>query len=181
MCYRSMKYVLIFCLFFLSCTDDRDLNTDDFEARPSFETNVFQTQYSAELINSGNDSSLGPNTIRDFIDIDFLNEQFNEDYLESLEFKFLAENSINRRQTIDFIFFNSTNGVTYRVTEPIAAGTEDDPTVKTFSVVLSPQEIDLITSSTRTEFYVNQPSSATNSGHMQIECIVEGGYLFSGE
>lgn len=176
-----MKYIVIICLILWSCTDDRDLDTNEFEARPSFETNVFQTQYSADLINSGNDSIPVPNTIRDYIDIDFLNEQFNDDYLENLEFKFLAENSINRRQTIDFVFFDRNNSETFRVTEPIAAGTEDSPTVKNFSVVLTPQEIDIITSSTRAEFFVNQPSAATNSGAMRLECIVEGGYLFSGE
>jgi hypothetical protein len=176
-----MRYLLIFCLIFLSCTDDRSLDTDNFEVRPSFEANVFQTEYSAALINSGNDSIPVPNSIRDFIDIDFLNEEFNDDNLESLEFKFLAENSINRRQTFDFVFFNSDNGETFRVTEPIPAGTEEDPTVKSFSVVVSPQDIDIITTSIRAEFFVNQPSAATNSGSMRIECIVEGEYLFTGE
>ncbi|MFO7744440.1 MAG: hypothetical protein R6V36_03535 [Psychroflexus sp.] len=176
-----MKYFIIICLAFFSCTDDRSLDYEDFEASPTYEVNVFQTQYSAAQINIGNDSIPNPNNIRDYIDVDFLNEQFNNDYLESLEFKFLAENSINRRQTIDFVFFDSNNSVTFRVTEPIPPGTESSPTIKSFSVVLSPQEIDIITSSIRAEFFVNQPSAATNSGDMRLECIVEAGYLFTGE
>lgn len=176
-----MKYFIIICLFFLSCTDDRPLDTDDFEAKPSFETNVFQTQYSAESINIGNDSIPVPNTIHDFIDVDFLNSQFNADYLESLKFTVLAENSINQRQTLDFVFFDVNDVETFRVTEPIPAGSIGNPTLKEFFVDLNPQEIEIITSSVRAEFFINQPSQATNSGTMQLECIVEGGYLFTGE
>jgi hypothetical protein len=176
-----MKYLLIICIIFFGCTDDRSLDSDDFEVSPRFETNVFQTQYTAELINAGNDSIPIPNTISDFVDIDFLNEQFNADYLESLEFKFLAKNSINRPQTLDFIFFDVDDSETYRVTEIIPSGNLSDPTIKTFSVELNPQQIDIITSSIRAEVHVNQPGTARNLGEMQIECIVEAGYLYSGE
>ena len=176
-----MKYLVIICLFFLSCTDDRPLDTDEFEARPSFVTNVFQTQYPAELINTGNDSNTGQNKLRDFIDVDFLNEEFNADYLERLRFTVLAENSIDQPQNLDFIFFDNNDLETFRVTEPIPAGSTGNPTLKEFSVDLNTEEIEIITSSVRAEFFVTQPSTANNSGTMQLECIVEGGYLFSGE
>ncbi|SDG46738.1 hypothetical protein SAMN04488027_10269 [Psychroflexus sediminis] len=169
------------CLIFWSCTDDRSLDPEDFEARPTFEVNVFQTQYAAELINAGNDSIPVSNTLRDYIDVDFLNEQFNADYLVGLTFKVLAGNSINRRQNLNFIFYDDNDVETYRVSEPIAAGTEDQPTVKSFSVVLNAQEIAIITSSVRAEFFVRQASTATNSGRMQVECIVEASYLYTGE
>jgi len=176
-----MKYLLIICVIFFSCTDERSLDSDDFEVIPRFEANVFQTVYTAELINAGNDSIPIPNTIRDFVDIDFLNEQYNADYLESLEFKFLAENSINRPQTLDFIFFDIDDFETFRVTETIPSGSLTGPSIKTFSVELNPQQIDIITSSIRAEVFVNQPRAATNIGEMQIECIVEAGYLYPGE
>ena len=176
-----MKYLVIICLFFLSCTDDRPLDTDEFEARPSFETNVFQTQYSAGSINTGNDSIAVPNTIHDYIDVNFLNEEFNADYLERLRFTVLAENSIDQPQNLDFIFFDNNDVETFRVTEPIPAGSTGNPTLKEFSVDLNTEEIEIITSSVRAEFFVTQPSTANNSGTMQLECIVEGGYLFSGE
>ena len=175
-----MKYLLIICVFFFSCIDDRSLDYEDFKLIPRFESNVFQTQYLAEKINAGNDSIPIPNTIRDFVDVDFLNEQVNADYSESLEFKFLAENSINRPQTLSFIFFDVDDFETFRVTETIPSGNLSDPTIKTFSVELNSQQIDIITSSIRAEILVNQPRAATNLGEMEIECIVEAGYFYSG-
>jgi len=176
-----MKYLLIICVIFFSCTDDRYLDYDDFEVNPKSEANVFQTQYLAEHINAGNDSIPVPNTIRDFVDIDFLNEQVNADYLESLEFKFLAENSINTPQTLDFIFFDVDDFEIFRVTETTPSGNLSDSTIKTFSVELNSQQIDIITSSIRAEVLINQPRAATNLGEMQIECIVEAGYIYTGE
>lgn len=175
-----MKYALLFCLIVLSCTDDRSLNYEDLEASPAFEINVFQTRYSASLINAGNQPTPVPNSLRDFIDLDFFNEEFNED-LVRLEFKFLAENSIDRIQQLDFIFYDANAMETFRISEPIAAGAEGNPNIQDFSVVLSPLEIEQITSSIRAEIYINQASSATNSGEMRLECIVEAGYLFSVE
>jgi hypothetical protein len=176
-----MKYLLIICVIIFSCTDDRSLDSDDFEVSPRFVANVFQTQYSAEQINAGNDSIPIPNTIHDFVDIDFLNEQYNADYLESLEFKFLAKNSINRPQTLDFIFFDVDDFETFRVTETIPSGNLSDPTIKTFSVELNSQQTDIITSSIRAEVFVNHTRAATNLGEMQIECSVEAVYLYLGE
>lgn len=175
-----MKYLIIFCFIFLSCTDDRSLD-NNFEVRPVFEANVFQTQYSADLINTGNDSIPVPNVIKDYIDVDFFNEQVNDDYLETLEFKFLAENTINRNQTLEFVFFDAMNNATFQVTEPVQAGSENNPTLSSFSVILNPQEINIITSSIRAEITISQPSGATNSGNMTIECILEAGYLYTGE
>lgn len=172
-----MKYFIICCLIFFSCTDDRSLETEDFEASPVFETNVFQTQYTAQLINAGNESN--PNQIRDFIDINIFNESFNDD-LVSLEFEFRAENSIDREQTMDFIFFDSNDVETYRITLPIAAGTVGSPNIENFTVVLDPLEIDKITTSVRAEIFVEQPTAASNSGDMRLDCIVEAGYLFTG-
>ncbi|NEV94476.1 hypothetical protein G3567_10015 [Psychroflexus sp. YR1-1] len=175
-----MKYAVLFCLIILSCTDDRPLNYEDLEARPVFEFNVFQTRYSASLINAGNQSVPVPNSLRDFVDLDFFNEDFNEN-LVSLEFKFLAENSIDRIQQLDFIFYDANARETFRISEPIAAGAEGNPSTQEFSVVLNPLEIAQITSSVRAELLINQASSATNSGEMRLECIVEAGYLFSAE
>jgi hypothetical protein len=174
-----MKYICICFLIFIGCTDDRDLDTDGFELSPVFEANVFEAEYSAELINAGNDSIPVPNSIIDFIDIDFLNEEFNTGNLVGLEFMFLAENSINRRQNIDFIFFDINDSETFRVTESIPAGSENNPTPKTFSVALTPAQLEIITTSIRAEFLVNQPESATNSGRLRMECIVEGSYEFT--
>ncbi|WP_019037462.1 hypothetical protein [Psychroflexus tropicus] len=171
----------VISITYLGCTDDRDFDTDDFELNPIFELNVFEAEYSAGLINTGNDSIPVQNSIRDFIDVDFLNEEFNVDNLVELEFKFLAENSINRRQTIDFVFFDVNNIETFRVTEPIPAGSVDNPTIKTFSVALTPQELETITTSIRAEFLVNQPASNSNSGRLRMECVVEGSYEFAGE
>lgn len=176
-----MKYLIICCLVFFSCTDDRSLDYEDFEARPSFVANVFQTQYTAELINSGNDSIPTPNSIRDFIDINIFNESFNVNNLIRLEFKFLAENSINREQSLGFVFFDANGNETFELTEPIPEGRADNPTLKSFSVELNAQEIDRITSSIRAEISIDQPSTATNTGEMRLECIVEGGYLYPGE
>jgi len=176
-----MKYLWICFLLLLSCTDDRDLDSDEFEFAPVFEANVFEAEYPAELINVGNDSIPVPNSIIDFIDINFLNEEFNTDNLVGLQFMFLAENSINQRQTINFVFFDVNDIVTFRVTEPIPAGSVDNPTLKTFSVALSPQQLESITKSTRAELLVNQPSSNSNSGRLRMECVVEGSYEFGGE
>lgn len=176
-----MKYIVIIFLILLGCTDDRSLDYDDFEARPSFQINFFEIEYPTELINSGNDSIPVPNTIRDFLDVDFLSEEFNEDYLESLEFIFLAENSINQPQTINFVFLDGNGVVTFRLTERIEAGEEDNPTVQNFSAELTPQEIDLITSSVVAQILISQPSEASNTGMMQIECILEASYLYTRE
>lgn len=175
-----MKCLIITCLFFLSCTDDRSFNDEDFEATPTFEVNLFQTQYSAELINTGNESTPVPNTLHDFIDADFLNKQVNED-LVGLKFEVLAENSIDRVQNLNFVFYDVNDLETFRVSEPIAAGAEGNPHIQNFSVVLEPLEIESIITSVRAEFFVNQASSATNSGEMRLECIAEASYLFTGE
>ncbi|MBZ9787102.1 hypothetical protein LB456_06480 [Psychroflexus sp. CAK57W] len=175
-----MKCLIITCLFFLSCTDDRSFNDEDFEATPTFEVNLFQTQYSAELINTGNESTPVPNTLHDFIDVDFLNKEVNED-LVGLKFEVLAENSIDRVQNLNFVFYDVNDLETFRVSEPIPAGAEGSPSIKNFTVVLGPAEIERIITSVRAEFFVTQASAATNTGSMQLECIAEASYLFTGE
>lgn len=176
---KSITYLVIACVVFLSCTDDRILENDDFQIAPTFEANVFQTEYTAELINNGNDSLLGPNVIRDFIDVDFFNEQVNDDYLETLVFKFRAENTINRDQILEFVFFDDMNVETFRITQTIDAGNASSPTLR-FSVNLDSSEIDAITSSIQAEISISQPSTASVPGNMQLECILKAGYLYTG-
>lgn len=181
-CFKNMKYLLIICVIFFGCTDDRSLDSDDFEVSPRFEVNVFQIQYPAQLINAGNASIPSPNTIREFVDTDFLNEQFNADYLESLEFKFLAENSINRPQTLKFIFFDVGGLETFRITHSIAGGNESNPEIESFADLYNtPLDIQKITNSVRLEVFFSQPSQATNNGVMSLECIIEAGYLYTRE
>jgi len=171
-----MKYLLIICVIFFGCTDDRSLDSDDFEVSPRFEVNVFQIQYPAQLINAGN------NSIREFVDTDFLNEQFNADYLESLEFKFSAENSINRPQTLKFIFFDVGGLETFRITHSIPQGNVSNPKIERFADLYNTQlDIQKITNSVKLEVSLSQPSQATNNGIMSLECIIEAGYLYTRE
>ena len=176
-----MKYICICFLILISCTDDRDLDTNGFELSPVFEVNVFDAEYTAGLINTGNDSIPVPNSIIDFIDIDFLNEEFNTGNLVGLKFTFLAETTINRRQNVNFIFFDTNDSETFRVTESIPVGSRSNPTFKTFSVALTPQQLERITTSIRAEFLLNQPTSNSNSGRLRMECIVRGSYEFTEE
>jgi hypothetical protein len=177
-----MKYLLIICVIFLGCTDNRPLDSDDFEVSPRFEVNLFQIQYPALLINVGNNSIPSPNTIRQFVNTDFLNEQFNADYLKSLEFKFLAENSINTPQTFEFTFFDADGLVTFRIIHSIASGNESSPeTHRVANPYTTQSDIEKITNSVELEVVFSQPLQASNNGIMNLECVIEAGYLYTGE
>ncbi|PKG41276.1 hypothetical protein [Psychroflexus sp. MES1-P1E] len=175
-----MKYLLIICVVFLGCTDNRPLDSDDFELSPRFEVNLFQIQYPALLINVGNNSIPSPNTIRQFVNTDFLNEQFNADYLKSLEFKFLAENSIDTPQTFEFIFFDADGVETLTITHSIEEGDESTPKTGRFANLYTTQsDIEKITNSVELEVVFSQPLSADNNGIMNLECVIEASYLYT--
>ena len=172
--FKNMKYLLIICVIFLGCTDNRALNSDDFELSPRFEVNLFQIQYPAFLINVGNDS------IRQFVNADFLNEQFNADYLKSIEFKFLAENSIDTPQTFKFIFFDADGVETLTITHSIEEGDESTPKTERFANLYTTQsDIEKITNSVELEVVFSQPLSASNNGIMNLECVIEASYLYT--
>lgn len=180
--FKYMKYLLIICVIFLGCTDNRPLDSDDFEVSPRFEVNLFQIQYPTQLINVGYDSIPFPDTIRQFVNTDFLNEQFNADYLKSLEFKFLAENSINTPQTFKFTFFDADGVETLTITHSIAGGNESSPQTERFADPYTTQsDIEKITNSVELEVFFSQPSQASNNGIMNLECVIEAGYLYTGE
>ena len=101
--------------------------------------------------------------------------------IRSMGYKTVVKTIDNKTQTLDFIFFDIDDFETFRVTETIPSGSLTGPSIKTFSVELNAQQIDIITSSIRAEVSVNQPGAATNLGEMEIECIVEAGYLYPGE
>ena len=171
------KLLVLFILFFYSCVDDRDFSTDDVVVNPEYRLNFVNFQFNANSLNQGNLSD--ENEIADFAEVDFLREDINVDYLETVSFQIYVKNSINQPIEINFDFFNPQDEIVYEYTKNIEGGSLNEPFTEEFTIDLSADEVTAITEAFTLQATFTQPQENDQQGKFSLQSIVEFSYKFT--
>jgi len=171
------KLLVLFIFIFYSCVDDRDFSTDDVVVTPEYRLNFVNFQFNANAINQGNLST--ENQMADFAEVDFLREDINVDYLETVSFQVYIENSINQPLEINFKFFNPQDEIVYEYTRNIDSGETDVPFTEEFTIDLSADEVAAITEAFTLQANFSQPQENNQQGEFSLQSTVEFSYKFT--
>ncbi|WP_445955858.1 hypothetical protein [Yeosuana sp.] len=98
----------------MSCTKAVDFNqVNDFKITPVFESSlVYLNEPASRFLVKGNEI----NIVKDSVNIDFFNNQFNADHLVKAEFLFETTNSINRAFQVQVDMFDINNQLQHAFT-----------------------------------------------------------------
>ena len=168
------KLLVLFLLICYSCVDDRDFSTDDLVVNPEYSLNFVDFQFNANAINQGNLSD--QNEITDFAEVDFLRDDINVDYLETVSFQVFVENSINQPININFNFFNPQDEIVFEYTKSIEAGSPNNPFTEQFIIDLNVEEVTSITEAFILQASFTQPQENDQQGEFSLQSIVEFSY-----
>ena len=171
------KLLVLIILISYSCVDDRDFTTDDIVVNPEYRLNFVNFQFNANSLNQGNLSD--ENQIADFAEVDFLREDINVDYLETVSFQVYVESSIGQPIDIDLEFLNPEDEIIYEYTKNIEGGSLSDLTTEEFTIDLSADEVTAITDALTLQATFTQPQENDQQGKFSLRSIVEFSYKFT--
>ena len=173
-----MKRLLAFFLLLnVACVDDRDVSLDDVVVNPEYRLNFVNFELTANTLNQGNLSE--PDQITDFAEVDFLREDINVDYLETVSFEVATQNGLDQPVNINFQFADIEENLVYEFNRTIAARSSDGPTYETFTIDLNAQEVNAITDAFDLQATFNQPDENDQSGSFSLTSIVHFSYRYT--
>lgn len=172
-----MRLCLLSVFLFLSCTDNRVLDYTAFEITPNVELNLLEFEYPASSINAVYNGFI-PNSFP--VELNLFGSDLTSSNIESIQLNFFVENSIDQRQDISLVFYDTSGDVTFRIDEQIDS---PSPSANPQTVELPPEEpnIDDFTKSTEVEIRISQPNLASTGGKLSLECVLESTLIVEDE
>ena len=168
------KLLVLFFFICYSCVDDRDFSTENLEVNPEYQLNFVNFQFDADSLNQGNLSD--ENQIADFAEVDFLREDVNVDYLETVSFQVYVESSIGQPINIKLEFLDPEDEIVYEYTKNIQSGALSDPTKEEFTIDLDADEVKAITDALTLQAFFTQPQENDQQGKFSLRSTVEFSY-----
>lgn len=171
------RLLVLFVFLNVSCVDDRDLSVDEVVLEPEYRLNFVNFEFTANAINQGNLSE--PAQITDFAEVDFLREDINVDYLETVSFEVATQNGLDQPLNIYFQFSDINENVVYEYSRTIAARSNDGPNNEVFTIDLNAQQVDAITDAFNLQATFSQPDANDQSGSFSLASIVHFSYRYT--
>lgn len=170
-----MRLCLLSVFLFLSCTDNRVLDYTAFEITPNVELNLLEFEYPASAINAVYNGFV-PNSFP--VELNLFGSDLTSSNIESIQLNFFVENSIDQRQDISLVFYDTSGAVTFRIDKQIDP---PSPSANPLTVnFIKKPNIDDFTKSTEVEIKISQPSSAS-TGTFRLECVLESTLILEDE
>ena len=153
--------LVIINILCLSCTEPVNFNQiDDFEISPVIESSLIFLDEPAHRF-SNNDNEL--NTIQDFVQVDFFNNNFIVENLIKAEFVFETTNSINRAFQVQVDFLDSNDQIQHTFTFFTAASPNNTNVVSNYTEVFQDNSLTALKNTSKLVFTLNMlPGMAIN-------------------
>jgi len=172
-----MRLCLLSVFLFLSCTDNRVLDYTAFEITPNVELNLLEFEYPASAINAVYNGFV-PNSFP--VELNLFGSDLTSSNIESIQLNFFVENSIDQRQDISLVFYDTSGVETFRIEKTIGAPSASvNPIIERFGKKIV--DIDDFTKSTEVEIRISQPDLAYPDGKLSLECVLESTLIVEDE